>query len=125
VLTERRPRPALEMLAARSSVPVVLDRRLPSAHEAALYFVAAEALTNVTKYAIASAFEVALQRADPWAEIAVTDDGVGGARTDAGGRSAWPVRSSRGTRRSSDACEPTGRGDDRSRADPSRDSRPA
>jgi hypothetical protein len=69
VLTERRLRPALEMLAARSSVPVVLDgrldRRLPSAHEAALYFVAAEALTNVTKYANASAFEVALQRADP------------------------------------------------------------
>jgi signal transduction histidine kinase len=36
-------------------VPVVLDvdldRRLPATHEAALYFVAAEALTNVAKYA--------------------------------------------------------------------------
>lgn len=88
VLTERGLGPALEMLAARSPVPVVLDGRLdcrlPPAHEAALYFVAAEALTNVAKYANASAVEVTLQRADPWSEIAVTDDGVGGARTDAG-----------------------------------------
>jgi signal transduction histidine kinase len=88
VLTERGLLAALEMLAARSPVPVILDARLdgrlPPVHEAALYFVAAEALTNVAKYAEASAAEVALHGDDRWAEIAVADDGVGGARTDAG-----------------------------------------
>src|SRR3954469_18680769 len=48
VLTDRGVPAALQALAARSPVPVVLDadfdRRLPAAHEAALYFVAAEAL---------------------------------------------------------------------------------
>jgi signal transduction histidine kinase len=88
VLTERGLVPALQMLAARSPVPVVLDARLegrlPPAQEVALYFVAAEALTNVAKYAEASAAEVTLQGDDRWAEIAVVDNGVGGAHTDAG-----------------------------------------
>jgi signal transduction histidine kinase len=88
VLTERGLLPALQMLAARSPVPVVFDgdvpRRLPPTHEAALYFVAAEALTNVAKYAQASAAEVSLYGDDRWAEIAVSDDGVGGARTEDG-----------------------------------------
>jgi signal transduction histidine kinase len=88
VLTERGLRPALEMLAARSPVPVVLngrfDARLPDAQEAALYFVAAEALTNVAKYANATAVEVTLRHEHPWAQITVTDDGVGGARPDGG-----------------------------------------
>jgi signal transduction histidine kinase len=64
-------------------VPVVLDAdlagRLPPAHEAALYFVAVEALTNVAKYAKATAAEVTLHGDNRWAEIAVADDGVGGA----------------------------------------------
>jgi signal transduction histidine kinase len=88
VLTERGVRAALQALAARSPVPVELDadldRRLPAAHEAALYFVAAEALTNVAKYAKASAVEVTLRGDDQWAEIAITDDGVGGARAEDG-----------------------------------------
>jgi signal transduction histidine kinase len=72
----------------RVRAPVVLDadvdRRLPAAHEAALYFVAAEALTNAAKYAKASAVEVTLHGDDRWAEIAVADDGVGGARAEDG-----------------------------------------
>jgi signal transduction histidine kinase len=88
VLTERGVPAALQTLAARSPVPVVLDAdldgRLPPAHEAALYFVAAEALTNVAKYAKASAVEVTLHGDDRWAEIAVADDGVGGARAEDG-----------------------------------------
>jgi signal transduction histidine kinase len=88
VLTERGVPAALQALAARSPVPVVLDadldRRLPAAHEAALYFVAAEALTNAAKYAKASAVEVTLHGDDRWAEIAVADDGVGGARAEDG-----------------------------------------
>ena len=89
VLTEHGLVSALQMLAARSPVPVVLDarleRRLPPAQEVALYFVAAEALTNVAKYAEASVAEVSLYGDDRWAEIAVADDGVGGAQTDPGG----------------------------------------
>jgi signal transduction histidine kinase len=88
VLTERGVPAALQSLASRSPVPVVLDvdleRRLPAAHEAALYFVAAEALTNVAKYAKASAVEVTLRGDDQWAEVVVADDGVGGARAEDG-----------------------------------------
>ena len=88
VLTERGLPAALQGLAARSPVPVLLDAdldaRMPPTHEAALYFVAAEALTNVAKYAEASAVEVTLHGDDRCAEIAVADDGVGGARAEDG-----------------------------------------
>ena len=83
LLSQRGLTTALEALAARSPVPVevdaALDERLPPAQEAALYFVAAEALTNVAKHARAGATAVRLRRDDGWAEITVTDDGVGGA----------------------------------------------
>ena len=59
VLTEHGLEAALRALAGRTPVPVDLeiglDERLPASHEAALYFVAAEAVTNVVKYAHASA----------------------------------------------------------------------
>jgi signal transduction histidine kinase len=88
VLTERGLEAALRELASRSPVPVSvdaeLDGRLPPAHEAALYFVAAEALTNVAKYARARAARVTLRRDDGSAEIAIADDGIGGAAADAG-----------------------------------------
>jgi signal transduction histidine kinase len=88
LLTDRGVVAALQELAARSPVPVVvdahLDGRLPAAQEAALYFVAAEALTNVAKYAKASAVEVTLHAYDRCVEIAVADDGVGGARAEDG-----------------------------------------
>ncbi len=63
---------------------VDLDDRLPAAHEAALYFVAAEAVTNVVKYAHASAIHVTARAAAGWAEVTVTDDGVGGASENSG-----------------------------------------
>jgi signal transduction histidine kinase len=88
VLTEHGLLPALGMLATRSTVPVGLDSdlegRLPPAHETALYFVAAEALTNVAKYARASTATVTLRRDNQWAEIAVADDGVGGVHLEHG-----------------------------------------
>jgi signal transduction histidine kinase len=84
VLSERGLVPALEALAARSPVPVTihasLDGRLPEAAEVALYFVAAEALANVAKYASATAVEI---HVGPDA-IAISDDGVGGASPDGG-----------------------------------------
>jgi len=88
VLTERGLVAALQSLAAQAPVLVILDAefdgRLPPAHEAALYFVTAEALTNVAKYANASTAVVTLQVDDGWAEITIADDGVGGARTEGG-----------------------------------------
>ena len=55
VLTDRGLEPALEALAERAPLPVSLDQmpaeRLPAPVEAAAYFVVAEALTNVVKYA--------------------------------------------------------------------------
>jgi len=83
VLTERGLDPALEGLAARAPLPVTLSaslgERLPPAVEAAAYFVVMEALTNVAKYASATAAEVTVQRTDGHIVIDVTDDGVGGA----------------------------------------------
>jgi signal transduction histidine kinase len=73
---------ALASLARRSSVPVelsVCDERFPSAVEAAAYFVSAEALANVAKHAQASRATLSVIRAGRCVEIAVHDDGVGGA----------------------------------------------
>jgi signal transduction histidine kinase len=88
VLTEHGLAAALDGLAARSPVPVLVEadlaERLPAAQEAALYFVAAEALTNVAKYAQAGSAEVRVTRDDGWAQIAIADDGVGGARPGSG-----------------------------------------
>ena len=83
VLSDRGLRPALEALAGRSPVPVELDgtppERLPPAVEAAAYFVVAEALTNVVKYANATQARVSVSRSNGHAVVEVADDGVGGA----------------------------------------------
>ncbi len=83
VLTDQGLRSALRALAARSGVPVELtvelDGELPAQVEAALYYVAAEALTNVAKYARATAVTVTVAAGETGASVAVTDDGVGGA----------------------------------------------
>jgi len=84
VLTDRGLGPALEALAARSPIPVEVhvpgDRFLP-AIEAAAYYVAAEALANVAKYAHATFAEVRVVEDSEEGQILVevTDDGVGGA----------------------------------------------
>jgi signal transduction histidine kinase len=83
VLSDRGLQPALEALAGRSPVPVELDgtppERLPAPVEAAAYFVVAEALTNVVKYARASQARVCVSRSNGHAVVEVADDGVGGA----------------------------------------------
>ena len=83
VLTDRGLAAALEALAARAPLPVELtadlDERLPGPVEAAAYYVVAEALTNVAKYAEASAVEVRAQRQNGRVVVEVADDGVGGA----------------------------------------------
>ena len=83
ILTDRGLEPALQALVTRSPVPVTVaeapDERLPEAVEAAAYYVVAEALTNVAKYAQASAATVRVLRDDGYALVEVADDGVGGA----------------------------------------------
>jgi signal transduction histidine kinase len=88
VLSDRGLAPALEALAGRSPVPVELAgtprERLPPAVEAAAYFVVAEALTNVVKYAKASQARVQISRGNGHAIVEVADDGCGGADPDRG-----------------------------------------
>ena len=82
VLTDRGLRPALETLAARTPVPVELiapDERLVADVEAAAYYVVAESLTNVAKYARATSARVCVQPQDGVLVVTVSDDGVGGA----------------------------------------------
>ena len=83
VLTERGLGPALDALAARAPVPVELtampDERLAPPVEAAMYYVVAESITNVAKYAHASGATVSIDRSNGAATVIVADDGVGGA----------------------------------------------
>ena len=83
VLTDLGLGAAVKVLAARSPVPVKLavstEGRLPSAVEAAGYFVIAEAITNVGRYAQAESAEVSVARADGHLRVSITDDGIGGA----------------------------------------------
>jgi signal transduction histidine kinase len=83
VLTERGLGPALHALVKRAPVRVDIiempEERLAGPVEAAAYYVAAEAITNVVKYARASHVRLSVSHADGRATLAVSDDGVGGA----------------------------------------------
>jgi signal transduction histidine kinase len=88
ILTDRGLVPALQALAERA--PLVVDLRempadrLPPAVEAAAYFVVAESLTNVAKYARAEHASVRVGGENGYAVVEVRDDGVGGADPAAG-----------------------------------------
>jgi signal transduction histidine kinase len=87
VLTDRGLPAALEALASRSPIPVEIEapeEELPRPVEAAAYYVVAEALANVAKYAGASGATVRICREDGRALVEVGDDGVGGADPAAG-----------------------------------------
>jgi len=82
VLSDRGLSAALEALAGRAPLPVDVlapEERLPPPVEAAAYYVVSEALTNVAKYAQASAVGVRVTRLNGNAVVEVADDGVGGA----------------------------------------------
>jgi signal transduction histidine kinase/PAS domain-containing protein len=83
ILTDRGLAPALDALAARASVPVEVSglpsERLPEPIEAAAFYVVAESLTNVAKYASAKSARVDVARRDGLLVVEVADDGVGGA----------------------------------------------
>jgi signal transduction histidine kinase len=88
VLTDRGLEVAIDGLAGRSPVPVeVIEtpaERLAPSIESATYFVIAEALTNVARYAQADGVTVRVARDDGVVEVEVQDDGVGGANPAAG-----------------------------------------
>ncbi len=88
ILTDRGLGPALTSLAERCPVPVHLDnrvlRRLPPRVEGTLYFVVAEALTNVARYSQAPEVYVVVADENDSVTLEVIDHGVGGADQSAG-----------------------------------------
>jgi signal transduction histidine kinase len=73
---------ALASLAERTPIPVDLEvsvMRLPDEFEAAVYFVSAEALANVVKYASASRATLTVAATDHRLSVVVADDGIGDA----------------------------------------------
>jgi signal transduction histidine kinase len=88
ILTDRGLGPAVQGLADRVPLPVEvdveLDQRPAPPIEAAAYFVTAEALTNVARYARAHEARVQIRRVAEGVEVAVSDDGVGGADIERG-----------------------------------------
>jgi signal transduction histidine kinase len=83
VLTQAGLGAALLTLAERSPVPVVVEgsptERFPATVEATAYFVAAEGLTNVAKYAQAGRVTIAAYASGDCLTIEISDDGIGGA----------------------------------------------
>jgi signal transduction histidine kinase len=83
ILSEGGLKPALKALQRRSAVPVELDlhteRRLPEPVEVAAYYVVSEALTNAAKHAHASVVQVEVDTQDATLQLAIRDDGIGGA----------------------------------------------
>jgi signal transduction histidine kinase len=83
VLTDRGLDAALDGLARRAPLPVELEEipseRLPDRVESAAYFVVAEALTNVAKYAQATRAYLNVRRQNGQVLVEVSDDGIGGA----------------------------------------------
>jgi signal transduction histidine kinase len=114
---------AVAELAHRSPVEVelhVASERLPADIESGAYFLCAEALTNVAKYASATHVRIDAAVRDDELSLVITDDGVGGADPAAGsglrgleqrvaalgGRFELDSRAGRGTRL--DAAIPLG-----------------
>jgi signal transduction histidine kinase len=83
ILSEAGLGPALEALARRSAVPVELDLnlgpRLDEHVEAAGYYIASEAITNVAKHAQASVIDMRVDGCDGALTLSISDDGLGGA----------------------------------------------
>jgi signal transduction histidine kinase len=83
VLSDHGLDAALAGLADRAPLPVELEatpsERLPERVESAAYFVVAETLTNVAKYARATHASVNVTREDGQVLVEVSDDGIGGA----------------------------------------------
>jgi PAS domain S-box-containing protein len=87
LLTDRGLGAALVALADRSPLQISIaapPERLPESVEVAAYYVVAEGLTNVAKYAGVDEATVSVMASPDVAVVEVVDDGVGGASTNAG-----------------------------------------
>jgi signal transduction histidine kinase len=88
ILTDRGLAPAIGALADRGSLPIDCDvaigERLSAPVEAAAYFLVAEALTNVARYADATSARVEIRLAGDEVLVLIADDGVGGVDPAAG-----------------------------------------
>ena len=89
VLSDHGLERALEAVTQRAGVPVDVElalpeEPLPAGVEATAYFVVSEALTNVARYAGASHAWVTVEQRNGDVEVAIRDDGVGGANLGAG-----------------------------------------
>ncbi|GAA1575427.1 sensor histidine kinase [Kribbella sancticallisti] len=84
ILADRGLAGAVSALSARCPISVELRvgdlGTVPASVEAAAYFVVAESLTNVTKHSAAGHVDLLLERRGPELYLAITDDGIGGAR---------------------------------------------
>lgn len=89
VLTDLGIRDALEEVAARSSVPATvqadLDGRPDPLVEETVYFLVLEALTNATRHAGCDRVMIMVRRSEDRIEVAVSDNGCGGAQIREGG----------------------------------------
>ena len=83
ILSRSGLEPALKSLARQSVLPVELHlragRQLPEHVEVAAYYAVSEALANAAKHAHASAVHVDLDTSGAILQLAVRDDGIGGA----------------------------------------------
>jgi PAS domain S-box-containing protein len=82
VLSEHGLEHALDAVIERLPLPVTLDvpeERLPEDLEATLYYIVAEALTNVAKHAAATSAAVTIARDGDMVRASVRDNGRGGA----------------------------------------------
>lgn len=80
-------RSAIEALADRTPVPVTVDvagGRFAESLESTAYFVVAEALTNIVRYAGATSALVRIARVEEAIAVDIEDDGVGGADPERG-----------------------------------------
>jgi signal transduction histidine kinase len=87
ILTEAGLAAAVESLAERAPVPVVVavpDRRFPPSIETAAYYVVTEALTNAARHAAANEVRIDGRVVDGRLVVSVTDDGRGGADAERG-----------------------------------------
>jgi signal transduction histidine kinase len=82
ILVEAGLLPAIRSLGERCPMEVEVTGevgRLEPRLEAALYYVAAEAITNAVKHSQGHRIRVDVGRSSGWASVDITDDGVGGA----------------------------------------------
>jgi signal transduction histidine kinase len=88
LLVDRGLAAALDEMLTQSVVPVTstvdVPSDLPPHVETAVYFVVAEALTNIAKHSAAKSASVSVVARDGVVEVKVVDDGIGGAHASKG-----------------------------------------